>query len=68
MFEAYVKGVKHMDFDIFNLELKQLLLIIHPISETTKFSVTISVFVFIFLNVSSFFFSAIQTFLLIHKA
>jgi len=57
-----------MDFDIFNLELKQLLLIIHPISETTKFSVTISVFVFIFLNVSSFFFSAIQTFLLIHKA
>ena len=56
-----------MDFDIFNLELKQLLLIIHPISETTKFSVTISVFVFIFLNVLSFF-SAIQTFLLIHKA
>ena len=45
-----------MDFDIFNLELKQLLLIIHPISETTKFSVTISVFVFIFLNVLSFFF------------
>lgn len=48
MFQAYVKGVKHMDFDIFNLELKQLLLIIHPISETTKFSVTISVCLYSF--------------------
>lgn len=31
-----------MDFDIFKSELKQLLLVIHPISETTKFSMTIS--------------------------
>lgn len=43
MFEAYVKGVKHIDFDIFKSELKQLLLVIHPISGTTKSSMTISV-------------------------
>lgn len=45
-----------MDFDIFNLELKQLLLIIHPIFETTKFSVTISVCLYSFSLMSWFFF------------
>lgn len=48
MFESYFKGVKHMDFDVFKSELKQLLLIIPLIPGTTKFSMTVSMCLYSF--------------------
>lgn len=52
------KGAKHMDFDIFNPELKQFTPVMHPISGITKFMVSLGMpmyaNVYIFLKISIF--------------
>lgn len=62
------KGAKHMDFDIFNPELKQSTPVMHPISGITKFMISLGMTmyanVYIFLKISTFL--IIETFLLSH--
>lgn len=64
------KGAKHMDFDIFNPELKQSTPVMHPISGITKFMISLGMTmyanVYIFLKISTFL--IIETFLLSHKS
>lgn len=63
------KGAKHMDFDIFNPELKQFTPVMHSISGITKFMISLGMpmyaNVYIFLKISTFL--IIETFLLSHK-
>lgn len=59
-----------MDFDIFKPELKQFTPVMHPISGTTKFMISLCMHVYanvyIFLKILTFF--IIATFLLSHKS